>query len=177
MEELIQCIDSRCCKSKAEKQTHITARKRESSHACGVGILFSVDHEGALAVSSLVPGSPADESGLIRPGDVLHKVDDRNIFCSPAQEVHRLVVGPEGSWVLLGLRMGLEAGDGLVHVALQRRRVLSGEEQLKAQMLRMQEREEAEARARHSSAYGSGATQTFLPKTASGAAHKTPLGD
>jgi len=59
---------------------------------------------------------------------------------SPAQEVHRLVVGPEGSWVLLGLRMGLQSGDGLVHVALQRRRVLSGEDQLKMQMIRLQAR-------------------------------------
>ena len=44
------------------------------SRAGGVGINFRSDSTGALAVHSLVPGSPAAEDGQIKEGDLLEQV-------------------------------------------------------------------------------------------------------
>ena len=181
LQDLITCVERRCCEdcgNKTQKASRISHQGRKDAKQCGVGILFTVNPEGALQVSSLLPGSPAEESGLIRPGDILHKVDDKDVFCSAANVVHQLVVGPEGSWVLLGLRMGAREGDGLVHVALQRRPIENVEEALRAQSQQLQDyerEEETGPMVRH--AYGAGAAAAFLAKSTPTSGRRGALAD
>jgi hypothetical protein len=40
-----------------------------SAQNCGVGVLFSINEKGELTVAALVPGSPAEQSTLVRVGE------------------------------------------------------------------------------------------------------------
>mmetsp|Transcript_14129 Transcript_14129/g.22465 ORF Transcript_14129/g.22465 Transcript_14129/m.22465 type:complete len:132 (-) Transcript_14129:373-768(-) len=66
---------------------------------CGIGINFRADRTGALLVSSLIDGGPADKCGDVREGDVLYEVDSKIVLRSPLSNVSASLLGPNGSGV------------------------------------------------------------------------------
>ncbi|KAJ1494607.1 hypothetical protein T484DRAFT_1764924 [Baffinella frigidus] len=73
----------------------------------GVGIVLKPSFQSetflALVVHSLVPGSSADLSGMIQPGDILHSIGDVDVYRRPANEVAKRLLGRPGTKVKLGL--------------------------------------------------------------------------
>ena len=75
--------------------------KTDDKNLCGVGINFKADSTGALAVHSLLSGSPAQIDGQILPGDVLEMVDKKNVFRHSLSEVVNQLLGPQDTEVTL----------------------------------------------------------------------------
>mmetsp|Transcript_1938 Transcript_1938/g.3970 ORF Transcript_1938/g.3970 Transcript_1938/m.3970 type:complete len:122 (-) Transcript_1938:241-606(-) len=97
-------------------------RDEKNKDLCGVGITFETSSEGVMVVQSLVPGSPAENCGLIAAGDALYEVDGRSFYRSPAVDVAKAVLGAEGTSVSIGLKRGLRyESDPLFYVSLVRR--------------------------------------------------------
>mmetsp|Transcript_25167 Transcript_25167/g.50447 ORF Transcript_25167/g.50447 Transcript_25167/m.50447 type:complete len:404 (+) Transcript_25167:56-1267(+) len=88
------------------------------SQRCGVGVTFEEQDDASLVVSHLTPGSPAALSGSICAGDVLHEVDGKPVFRVHIDHITKIVPGPEGSTVELGLKRG--GGGGIFRVKMQR---------------------------------------------------------
>mmetsp|Transcript_12800 Transcript_12800/g.20127 ORF Transcript_12800/g.20127 Transcript_12800/m.20127 type:complete len:195 (+) Transcript_12800:45-629(+) len=76
-----------------------------TDNAVGVGAYFG-RIEGAgdsvARVKSLVPGGPAEQTGIIEIGDALCEVDDVDVYGQPLCELGKHVLGPSGSVVKLG---------------------------------------------------------------------------
>lgn len=53
----------------------------------GVGIFFQQDTDGKVFVKSVVSGGSAERDGTVRGGDVIIRVDDRNVVGEPLQVV------------------------------------------------------------------------------------------
>ena len=83
------------------------ADQAPSVETVGVGIVlkpsFQSDTFLALVVHSLVPGSSAEQSRKIQEGDILHTIDDVDVYRRPANEVAKRLLGPPGTQVKLGL--------------------------------------------------------------------------
>jgi C-terminal processing protease CtpA/Prc len=78
-----------------------------------------------LVVQGLVPGSPAEDCGLIAAGDTLYEIDGKSVYRAGADEVAAVLLGPEGTAVRLGLKRGLRyESDPLFTVILVRCPVL-----------------------------------------------------
>ena len=64
---------------------------RPAVETVGVGIVlkpsFQSDTFLALVVHSLVPGSSAEQSRMIQSGDILHTINDADVYRRPANEV------------------------------------------------------------------------------------------
>eukprot|EP00286_Rhodomonas_abbreviata_P009472 CAMPEP_0181330428 /NCGR_PEP_ID=MMETSP1101-20121128/23895_1 /TAXON_ID=46948 /ORGANISM="Rhodomonas abbreviata, Strain Caron Lab Isolate" /LENGTH=169 /DNA_ID=CAMNT_0023439685 /DNA_START=24 /DNA_END=530 /DNA_ORIENTATION=- len=69
------------------------------SSLCGIGVNFRADGTGALLVASLIPGGPAEKTGLVQPNDVLYEVDGKNVYRSPLSTVSSNLLGPNDSTV------------------------------------------------------------------------------
>ncbi|MDD2979496.1 MAG: S41 family peptidase [Hespellia sp.] len=75
----------------------------------GIGVGISLDTStGYLTVLQVYEGSPAEEAGL-EVGDVIYKVDDREIDGEDLSEVVSWIRGEEGSQVRLGIYRGEDA--------------------------------------------------------------------
>ena len=69
---------------------------------CGVGITFeTMALDGSARVKSLVRGGGADNTGLIKQGDILFEVGRTNVFREPLDLVADLLLGDDGSSVRL----------------------------------------------------------------------------
>ena len=77
-------------------------------HACqcaGVGIFFQQEpNTGKVYVANIVPGGSADRSGVIRVNDVIVKVDDEDVQGQPLSTLRNLILGRQGSYVVLAFR-------------------------------------------------------------------------
>jgi C-terminal processing protease CtpA/Prc len=72
--------------------------------AVGVGAYFGrVEgyNDSVARVKSLVPGGPAEQTGIIEIGDALCAVDDVDVYGQPLCELGKHVLGPSGSVVKL----------------------------------------------------------------------------
>eukprot|EP00285_Hemiselmis_virescens_P016412 CAMPEP_0173393472 /NCGR_PEP_ID=MMETSP1356-20130122/22129_1 /TAXON_ID=77927 ORGANISM="Hemiselmis virescens, Strain PCC157" /NCGR_SAMPLE_ID=MMETSP1356 /ASSEMBLY_ACC=CAM_ASM_000847 /LENGTH=92 /DNA_ID=CAMNT_0014351493 /DNA_START=19 /DNA_END=294 /DNA_ORIENTATION=- len=83
-----------CCDCRKTDRTIKTASHSEQPpqvETVGVGMVlkpsFQSDTFLALVVHSLVPGSSAEQSHLIQPGDILHSIDEVDVYRKPANEV------------------------------------------------------------------------------------------
>mmetsp|Transcript_103669 Transcript_103669/g.167173 ORF Transcript_103669/g.167173 Transcript_103669/m.167173 type:complete len:184 (+) Transcript_103669:190-741(+) len=80
---------------------------RFNSHAddaVGVGAYFGRlegQNDNVARVKSLVPGGPAEQTGIIQVGDALCSVDDVDVYGQPLCELGKHVLGPSGSVVKL----------------------------------------------------------------------------
>ena len=105
-----------CCSSRDDEKKHtassstVVSRTAETAQSTskpvGVGIIFQPDSTGALHVKSLAVGGPADRSGLVNVGDVLHEIDGHIVYRKPVAQLAPLILGREGSVVRLGLQRG-----------------------------------------------------------------------
>ena len=75
-----------------------------------VGVGIYIDRRGDdIVVVSPIQGSPADKAGL-KSGDILSKVDDRDVRGLDAQQVSSLVRGEEGTKVVIGVQRQQKEG-------------------------------------------------------------------
>ena len=99
-------------------------RERDGKKQSGVGIVFETSPEGALIVQGLVPGSPAENCGLIAAGDTLYEINGKSFYRAGTDEVAAFLLGAEGTTVRVGLKRGLRyESDPLFQVTLVRRPV------------------------------------------------------
>jgi hypothetical protein len=81
----------------------------ENKGQCGIGLLLEVAHDSnAVKVKSVLPGSPAEQSGKIRAGDELHSVRGQVVAGMPLASVFEMVLGDEGSTLELELYHQME---------------------------------------------------------------------
>lgn len=72
----------------------------------GIGAVVSTDEIGQIIIQSPMPGQPAEKAG-IRAGDIILKVDGKEVTGMPLTEVVLLIRGPRGTQVKLTiLRLG-----------------------------------------------------------------------
>jgi hypothetical protein len=70
-----------------------------------VGIFFQQEpNTGKVYVANIVPGGSADRSGVIRVNDVIVKVDDEDVQGQPLSTLRNLILGRQGSYVVLAFR-------------------------------------------------------------------------
>ena len=86
----------------------------------GIGVTVSVTEDGYLQVVRLIPGGPAEKSGL-KPGDALIEVDGTSIKGMEMTQAITLIRGREGTTVTLLVR---QAEDGVSEeIVLTRARI------------------------------------------------------
>ncbi|MDA7677404.1 S41 family peptidase [bacterium] len=90
-----------------------------SGELMGVGIQLSLDKETKeLVVVSPIEGTPASRAG-VQSKDVIVSIDGKSTERMNTEDAVKLIRGPEGSAVILGLRRG----DELIDVPLTRARI------------------------------------------------------
>ncbi|EKX55247.1 hypothetical protein GUITHDRAFT_149737 [Guillardia theta CCMP2712] len=99
-----------CCDCRKTDRVKAVASNPDQSpvaETVGVGIVlkpsFQSDTFLALVVHSLVPGSSAEQSRMIQAGDILHSINDADVYRRPANEVAKRLLGRPGTTVKLGL--------------------------------------------------------------------------
>ncbi len=66
----------------------------------GIGAVVSADESGQIIIQSPMPDQPAEKAGL-RAGDIILKVDDKEVTGMPLTDVVLLIRGPRGTKVRL----------------------------------------------------------------------------
>ena len=67
----------------------------------GVGIFFQQEGDGKVYVKTIVSGGSAERDGRVRVGDVMCGVDGRDVIGEPVSVLRSLLLGHEGSNVVL----------------------------------------------------------------------------
>jgi hypothetical protein len=71
----------------------------------GVGIFFQQEpNSGKVYVANIVPSGSADRSGVIRGNDVIVRVDEQDVQGQPLSTLRNLILGKQGSYVVLAFR-------------------------------------------------------------------------
>ena len=71
----------------------------------GVGIFFQQEPtSGRVYVANIVENGSADRSGVIRVNDVIVKVDDEDVQGQPLSTLRNLILGKQGTYVVLAFR-------------------------------------------------------------------------
>jgi len=92
-----------------------------SDDAVGVGAYFGRlegQQDSVARVKSLVPGGPAEQTGIIEIGDALCAVDDVDVYGQPLCELGKHVLGPSGSVVKLAFEKR-KTGERYVRTSLR----------------------------------------------------------
>mmetsp|Transcript_68062 Transcript_68062/g.168163 ORF Transcript_68062/g.168163 Transcript_68062/m.168163 type:complete len:385 (+) Transcript_68062:174-1328(+) len=76
----------------------------------GVGIFFQQEPDGKVYVKTIVSGGSAERDGRVRVGDVICGVDGRDVIGEPVSVLRSLLLGHEGSFVVLTFARAVEAG-------------------------------------------------------------------
>ncbi|EKX37354.1 hypothetical protein GUITHDRAFT_165492 [Guillardia theta CCMP2712] len=76
----------------------------------GVGIFFQQEGDGKVYVRTIVSGGSAERDGRVRVGDVMCGVDGRDVIGEPVSVLRSLLLGHEGSTVVLTFARAVEAG-------------------------------------------------------------------
>mmetsp|Transcript_15874 Transcript_15874/g.31713 ORF Transcript_15874/g.31713 Transcript_15874/m.31713 type:complete len:415 (+) Transcript_15874:135-1379(+) len=80
-------------------------RMSGGAEMAGVGIFFQQEpNTGKVYVANIVQGGSADRSGVIRVNDVIVKVDDEDVQGQPLSTLRNLILGKQGSYVVLAFR-------------------------------------------------------------------------
>ncbi len=86
----------------------------------GIGANVRQDESGALVIVSPIPGSPAEEAGIL-PNDAIVEVDGEDITDFTEMDIITKVRGPAGTDVLLGIRRPGEPG--LLQITITRAKI------------------------------------------------------
>lgn len=108
-------------KAKHAMQKPPMALQPDGSMQCGIGLTFGRDRKGFFVVKALAPNGPASLANEIVIGDTLVRVDGSSVKGIRYDELTPLILGPEGSLVVLGLRR--QGAEGINDVHLRRGRV------------------------------------------------------
>ncbi|MCL2399751.1 MAG: S41 family peptidase [Defluviitaleaceae bacterium] len=68
----------------------------------GVGITLTVQDDGRVEISNVLPDTPASYAGL-RQGDIIISVDNVDVVGASLEFIRTLIVNPEMDWVLIGV--------------------------------------------------------------------------
>ena len=79
-------------------------------HMSGVGIFFQQESDGKVYVKTIVSGGSAERDGRVRVGDVMCGVDGRDVIGEPVSVLRSLLLGHEGSNVVLTFARAVEPG-------------------------------------------------------------------
>lgn len=82
-------------------------KKMTESNFVGVGIQIEYDESSAVRVVSPLEGTPAQRAG-VHPGDILKKVDGREIFGLSLDQAVDVITGPAGTDVVLSMQRKIE---------------------------------------------------------------------
>jgi carboxyl-terminal processing protease len=69
----------------------------------GIGVYISGGGSQPLTIDAIIPGSPADKSGQLRPGDEIVAVDGKSIQGMSETQSHGLIEGKAGTKVTLSI--------------------------------------------------------------------------
>ena len=69
----------------------------------GIGAYIAADDDGAITIIAPIQDSPAERAG-IKPGDIIIKVDDKDITEMTLYEAVNLIKGPKGTTVKLTIK-------------------------------------------------------------------------
>eukprot|EP00960_Hanusia_phi_P054747 762760-Hanusia_phi.AAC.16 len=101
----------------------------------GVGIFFQQEPmSGRVYVASIVENGSADRSGVIKVNDVIVKVDDEDVQGQPLSTLRNLILGRQGTYVVLAFRR--MTGTELYYYDVELVREQVGEECMQLDMLR-----------------------------------------
>jgi len=67
----------------------------------GVGILISKENYKGIKVKEIYPNGPAGKNGVLKTGDIIHKVNGTNVIDIPLEDGVKLIKGPQGTDVIL----------------------------------------------------------------------------
>jgi carboxyl-terminal processing protease len=76
-------------------------RDLQNQATVGIGIYISGGGSQPLRIDAIIPGSPADKSGKLRPGDEIVGVDGKSIQGMSETQSHVLIAGKAGTKVTL----------------------------------------------------------------------------
>lgn len=99
---MLESLDDYSTFLNEDEYQHI--RSQMNGEFGGLGIEFIL-RRGRLLITQVLPGSPAENEGL-EAGDVILKVNDRNLVNLTTTEVMRLLKGKNGTKVKLTIRRG-----------------------------------------------------------------------
>lgn len=93
----------------------------------GIGIVFQEGIDG-IYVSSLLPGGPAEKSGLIKIRDQIVSINGKSVLNESFQKIMEMVRGDQGSTVKLVVRrnngIGSNSNGQLIEVTLKREKIV-----------------------------------------------------
>eukprot|EP00282_Hemiselmis_andersenii_P018143 CAMPEP_0114125828 /NCGR_PEP_ID=MMETSP0043_2-20121206/9506_1 /TAXON_ID=464988 /ORGANISM="Hemiselmis andersenii, Strain CCMP644" /LENGTH=124 /DNA_ID=CAMNT_0001218775 /DNA_START=14 /DNA_END=388 /DNA_ORIENTATION=+ len=86
--------------------TGAESQPEANRNIAGIGIHFTPDNKGMHIITGMRPGGPAESCGRILVGDVLFKVDEKEVRNVAIQDVIRLLTGPPDTTVTLSVLDG-----------------------------------------------------------------------
>ena len=91
--------------SRSSRGSQDGLRMSSGPEMAGVGIFFQQEPtSGRVYVANIVENCSADRSGVIRVNDVIVKVDDEDVQGQPLSTLRNLILGRQGSYVVLAFR-------------------------------------------------------------------------
>lgn len=103
------------------KQEMDSLLESASGHYSGIGAYVALDEDiGVVYISKPMPGSPAEEAGLL-PDDHVYEIDGEDVTGLELDVVVSKIKGPEGSNVVLGIRRDNETE--LRYITITRRTI------------------------------------------------------
>jgi len=81
-------------------------------HLSGVGIFFQQEGDGKVYIKTIVSGGSAERDGRVRVGDVMCGVDGRDVIGEPVSVLRSLLLGHEGSNVVLTFARAVDPAEG-----------------------------------------------------------------
>lgn len=75
-----------------------------NSSTVGIGVYLSGGGADPLRIDAVIPGSPADKSGKLKPGDFITAVDHQDISGKTIDQTRPLITGKAGTTVTLTIK-------------------------------------------------------------------------
>ena len=101
------------------KEEALSMRAQLEKGMCGIGVVLKEDIDGVV-VKEILPGGPAEKTGSLRVGDIIYRVNGKNIENMPFPGVLDSLRGSLGSSVTLDIHR--QDNDHVIH--LRREKIL-----------------------------------------------------
>ena len=117
LKALAKSLDSHTAYFSAEEAYEMKARLEKG--LLGIGVVLSEEIDGVKIVR-LIENGPAEQSRLIKQGDIIVEIDNKSVVNNTFNEVLNLIRGKEGTKVEFGL---VRDNDEFISVALRREQI------------------------------------------------------